>query len=89
MFISNSVFAHNEDVFGIQWTNDLFEIPDAAADAGIANDGGNQGKLTSIHFFFPFPTSLTPPKAIEISSLLLLATAQSTRSCLPSSSFSS
>ncbi|KAK8103297.1 hypothetical protein PG984_016443 [Apiospora sp. TS-2023a] len=40
------------------------------------DNGGNQGKLTSIHFFFPFHTSLTPPKAMETSSPLPLAVAR-------------
>ncbi|KAK8057916.1 hypothetical protein PG996_011853 [Apiospora saccharicola] len=35
----NSVFSHNEGVFGIQWTNDLFKILDVAADSGIAGLG--------------------------------------------------
>ncbi|KAK8108401.1 hypothetical protein PG984_014202 [Apiospora sp. TS-2023a] len=35
----NSVFSHNEDVFGIQWTNDLFEIPHVAADTVMAGLG--------------------------------------------------
>lgn len=37
----NSVFYNNEDVFGIQWANTLFQIPEAAQDAGNADDDGD------------------------------------------------
>ncbi|KAK8122786.1 hypothetical protein PG984_011456 [Apiospora sp. TS-2023a] len=37
----NSVFAHNEDVFGIQWNNNLFKTTNAAADADNASDDGD------------------------------------------------